>query len=823
MTGSRFLVLALTGALVAVDRPAAAEDDLQEPRPAQPRVEEAASDAGRESSPPARARGIEEIIVTAQRKEQSLKDVPISVSAFGGEFFKQAGIDNLHELAEFAPGVFVPTNPCCMVVFVRGFGTPFAVSSFDPTVALVLDELLLPRDVYMTEPLYDLDRFEVLRGPQGALFGKNSPAGLFNVVTAKPSKELTGFLIGRIGTLGAHHVEAAIGGPLGTLGDVAQFRVAGLESQQAGDVENTKLGADDPAAVARGGRLSLALQPLDDLEVLFIGSLAHSESRFHGQAYKLSESSAEFLRQFDPKFEDDGFDHQTSIDGREPLSRDTHILQTTVRYALQRWLPLKDAELALVLGLSGFDFDRALDVDVSPADIVKLPSPVDFLHDQRSAELRFSGFVPAPFGFGEIEVLTGYLFFDSDLLSRIPFVAGKDFDEYLLSEPAFELITGSPPPGGVGFEDLNAAAAALGLDPIEDVRLLENDGSLFFLDQQTRWHSPFGNLAWHPSERWTIGFGARLTVEEKQAHLVNECFSPGAFCSVLGIQEFDLDRARRETDFSPRVTLQYFPFEELALYATRAQGFKSGAFNLLSFTTNNLEVGPEKTVSWEVGARGALFERTLSVGAALFNMDVEDLQLQNITGGQVLVRNAASARSRGLELDFQWLSPWEALSLRGAGALTDARFRRFPNALAPASSTATEQDLSGRRMPFVPKTQFVVTPEVRLPFAGPALPLVESLLPPKLVLTTALDVLYRSSQFLDYDLDPTAHQDSYVLLDGRIALSSAEKSWSFGILVENIADTDVLEATVDSVVFPGGFIALQEFQRRVAIELRYDW
>jgi outer membrane receptor protein involved in Fe transport len=236
-------------------------------------------------------------------------------------------------------------------------------------------------------------------------------------------------------------------------------------------------------------------------------------------------------------------------------------------------------------------------------------------------------------------------------------VAGADFDEYLLSASFLEVVTGAPSPGGLGFEDLNAVAAALGIDPIADVRLLEGDGALLLLDQKTRSHSPFGNVVWRPTERWAVGLGARLTVEDKDARLANDCFPPGIACMLLGVQEFDLDRHRSETDFSPRVTLQYFPSEEWTLFATRAQGFKSGAFNNFSFTSRSLEVEPEKTVSWEGGVRGTLADRTLSFGATLFDMEVDDLQLQNITGGQIEVRNAASARNWGVEFDLQWLTP----------------------------------------------------------------------------------------------------------------------------------------------------------------------
>ena len=112
----------------------------------------------------------------------------------------------------------------------------------------------------------------------------------------------------------------------------------------------------------------------------------------------------------------------------------------------------------------------------------------------------------------------------------------------------------------------------------------------------------------------------------------------------------------------------------------------------------------------------------------------------------------------GIELDFRWLTPWEPLSVRGGGALTDARFRKFPNAPAIADSGMAEQDLSGKLMPFVPKTQLIVTPELRFPFHSPALPMVGELLPPQMAVTVALDVLYRSSMYLDSDLDPNTLQ-----------------------------------------------------------------
>src|SRR4029079_13230555 len=127
-------------------------------------------------------------------------------------------------------------------------------------------------------------------------------AGLFSVTTAKPTRDLDGYLIGRVGTLDVHRIEGAISGAPAAIANFAQFRLSGVHLQSAGDVENTKLHLDEPAAKQGGGRLEIALQPTDDLDVLLIGSGSVTDSRvFHVQLARLSPETLTFLRQFDPK------------------------------------------------------------------------------------------------------------------------------------------------------------------------------------------------------------------------------------------------------------------------------------------------------------------------------------------------------------------------------------------------------------------------------------------------------------------------------------------------------------------------------------------
>ncbi len=767
--------------------------------------------AGAQEAPAPRPRAIEEIIVTAQKKEESVQEVPISITVVSGDFLREAGIDDMHELVEFTPNVRFTTIG---TVFIRGIGNPFGSSAFDPSVGLALDELSINNPFYMADPLFDIEQFEVLRGPQGILFGKNTPAGLFNIRTAKPTKEFTGHVIGRGGTLGVHRLEAALGAGLGPLADVAQFRFAFVDSAQEEDVENTRLDTEEPDQRQRAARFQLALQPLDDLEVLFIGSRAQTRTRYlRSQQHDLPQSSRDFMRNYDPDFEDDGFDHQNSVDLDLDQTRDTELLQSNVRYRLGDIWAVRDAEFVAVFGDTELDDNSPYDGDLGPADVVSLPTSAIGTH-QRSIELRASGVVDAPFGWGEIELLLGGLVFESDLGSNVLTLVGDDFDEYLLTPAAFEALLGIAPPGGVGFPDVNSAFAALGLVPLPSPNALAGDGFRFRLDQKTRSQAVFGRAAWHLFERWTVSLGARLTRETKDAHLVNQCTGAGLLCAGLGVEAFDFETDRQETDLSPRATLEWAPTDELNVFATRAEGFKSGGFNNLSFTAATAEVEEEKTVSYEVGAKGRLFDGTLSYGATLFHTDVDDLQVQLIRGTFLLVQNAASARTRGLELDLQWLTPWEPLSLIGSAAFTDARFVSYPDAPAPQTSGANSQDLSDRPLPNSPKVQFNVSPTLRFPLILAARDLVAS---------SALDVLYRGSSYLSEDLDPRHHRDAYVQLGARVAVSSADGFWTLSLAGKNLTDEDVAELMGGNPLFPGGSLVVQEFQRAFFAELRLAW
>ena len=734
------------------------------------------------------------------------------MSVLGGQFLAEAGVDTLHELVQLAPSVHFDTSPCCSAVFIRGFGTSSNITAFDPAVGLALDELSLNQSIFLSDPLFDVERFEILRGPQGVLFGKNTTAGLFNVTTRAPTDELEGALSLRAGGLGEKRFEGAIGGPVG---DVARVRLAAVASSWADDVENTKRDLDGPDLEQRAVRARLAFEPVPDLDVLVTAEAAASDARdLPQQAHRLSEPAVDFLRRFDPRFEDDGFDHRSSQDFPTRVDRDTHRLQAKLTYHAGDFGPLEETEVVAVGGYARLDLDVPRDFDFTPADLLREPR---FLADyeQRSAELRLTATFSPAWLPGAIDLLGGFFVFDSDLVTDAIVFAGDDLDDWLVSAPGFEFVTGMPAPGGLGFPSAAAAAAALGVTLPEVPNALAGDGLRIFSDQGATSEAVFGQASWRPNDEWIVSAGARVTFERKSARLRNECYRAGLVCIAGGAEAFALDLERDDTDVSPRVAVQWLPLDDLSLFAVRATGFKSGGFNNQSSVPRDVEVDPESAVSWEVGAKGSLFDGSLSYGLAFFHMDVEDLQLQDLVGTLVTVRNAASARSLGVELDFDWRTPWERLGVQGAAAYTDARFDDYPNAVATVSSGAARQDLSGRRLPFIPEWHVNASPTLRVPLDGAL-----AIVPRDLELTIALDALFETNLYLDGDLDPVARQDAYALLHGRIGLGLAGGAWALTIRGTNLTDAEAGQLVSDlPIFFPGGYFATQEPQRNWTLEV----
>ncbi len=763
---------------------------------------------------------IEEIVVTAQKKEQSLQDVPISVTAVDGDFIRMTNAADLAQVADYVPNVRVDADDLgSPQLFIRGFGTNAFNPSFESSVGFVQDEVYFGRPGYFTESMFDIDRVEVLRGPQGTLFGKNTIAGVFNVTSKRPRDVFESDLRYSYGSDNAHRFEGGVGGMFADWGGI---RIAGLYRSEDGELYNQFLDREEEKLTQKAGRLRLLLYPMDNVTTELVAQISDTEAAFWPfQLFALDDDTRNFLSSYDPDIEDDPYDFNTSFDTPGFIEKGSETVSLNTRWNTGDLGPLSDTGFTLVLAGSTFRIDQINELDVSPADIARLDNRED--HEQLSAELRFSGRADSLFGLGgEVDFVAGAFWYESSYTQLARIIAGEDIGAYFLTEDFQQLASGS---GGLGlFGPLGLPGIPLIgnlLGPVigEDFYQLDYDQDVSSL-------AFFGQATWYLTDRWAITPGIRVNRERKTVTSAGtrECTidSAGApicvMSSLLGAENYrQADLKRRESDVSPKFVVQYFGDDDVNLYASYARGYKSGGFNSLSFTGEDLEFDAETAETVELGVKATLLDRTLRINATVYETRFDNLQVLAFNGIFFDVSNAASAVSRGLEADFLWLTPFEPLQIMGSLGLLDAKYRDYTSAPAPVRNPETgelqldaQQDLSGKTIAFAPKATATLTPMLTFPLFG-------------LTGRLAADVLYQGEQFTDTDLDPATRVDAYTRYAARFTVSGTDEQWSITLGGNNLTDRRVLNQVTDATFFPGTYFAQQASGRQLyaAFALRF--
>src|SRR5256886_295702 len=345
------------------------------------------------AAPPAadakRGRVIEEIIVTAQKREENVRDVPISMSVLDTSFLNENAITDFKDVAAAVPNARIDNSGEFNDVRIRGFGSPLSNKAFEQSVGLVIDGIPYGRREYFLGPLFDLERVEVLRGPQGTLFGRNTTAGLFNIIPKKPTDEYTGFVQGEYGELDRWHVSTGVGGPI--IRKWLNFRVSGLAEQRDGYMVNTTAPFSSDASPRASGRdrkgfrVQLGAPNVAGADVVL--SYEHVDVDLDAGGWEFreivndSQNIKTFFRAYDPDADFVPFNYRGSVDESTHFLQhfDTLVLNTS--YELRKWT------LNLVAGYA------ILDEKAKHADPDFTPAPLFFSSDkdenpQTTAELR---------------------------------------------------------------------------------------------------------------------------------------------------------------------------------------------------------------------------------------------------------------------------------------------------------------------------------------------------------------------------------------------------------------------------------------------------
>jgi len=727
---------------------------------------------------------IKEIVVTAQKVAQPLQEVPASVSVLSGDLVRESGLADLADVVEYAPNVqFYENAPPFASIGIRGFATPPSALGLEPSVGLMIDGVSYGRSTYAQDAIFDLERLEVVRGPQGALFGKNTVAGLLNFTTGAPSFEANGRLLVSIGSLAERRVEAAVTFPV--VKDVLAARMAvRADREDLGIFDTTRREDDDSDDIAGRAKVHWIVRPGLSADLAAWASHMH----VRGSTAQLRRASARSLavfRLYDPETEADDFDGRAAIDARTFSERSARALSLRPVWAIGDVGFARDVELTVIGAWSQVSAPFLQDPDFSPVPFGRLGSDGPNRYRQGSLEVRLSGTAPLPEGWGDhFELLCGMYgervestvrqLFDIDLNGALAYVAAGS--PALQAEVA-EALPVRPP---------SLLPPAFGTERIVSQTERERSGAAGFVQG-----------TWRFTDRWSLTGGIRLDYDRQEGDLFSRNEGLGIGAAIAGQKDFASRLERTELDLSPRLALGYAWSEELTLFASAARDVKAGGFAEAPLNPDHERYAPEKAVSFEIGARALFFDSRLMLDATGFWTRLDDLQIRSFTGTTFTVDNADRATSRGFEIEARWLPPLSGSAVATSVGFADARSDRFPNAPAVAGSSSTTQDLSGRALPFAPKLSAALLPSWVFPLSTAYG--VDGLV--------GVDVLYQGGRYLDGDLDPETFQDAVVKLNLRLGVRGRDPRWSLTVHGRNLTGAEETMLIIDQPLIPGNYVS----------------
>jgi iron complex outermembrane receptor protein len=773
---------------------------------------------------------LDEVIVTSQKTKQSLREVPASVSTISGEAMRDSKILTPGDINGYVPNTQVKVSPFAGEIRIRGYGTSISNVGFEPSVGLVIDDVYYGRSAFLAALMYDIDRLEVVRGPQGALFGKNTVAGVLNITTIDADNVAAGDFT--FYTRDDLEIRDARGGVSVPIADDIYSRVSGAVQAFDGLYYNTDLKRPEANLSADSGRAKLRFTNIFGDGQLRL-SVSAGNQNGNSNLFQLSKASPATLalfRKYDPQVETNPFNNSLSSNVPSRVDVDTRTASAAFDYPFGSVLGLDSLNLTSISAYAKNDVNaRTIDFDFSPLPVVRLDLARPTPYDQYSQELRLSGIAPSLFGlFGRTEFVGGLYYLKSNLLSN-DIVQVEDLGAaaaFVIAARGNNALTGADglPLSGVLAEQLGNLLGTISSSPIDEALLAgqtARERAELLLDQNQQAIAGFGQITTYLTEHFAGILGWRLGYETKDAHMASQAPQGAIFIpAILGQSNFDTHLHRAETESSPKLGVKYDFSKQASTYLVWAKGYKGGGYNALPFNDTALQYGPETADTFETGIKTRLFDNTLDANLAAYLTNFNNLQVSVFDGTTFNVENAASARSQGFEADFRWLSPFPGTLVRGTLGYSDAFYRHYNNGPAPATASAGDpgtvscsdgsgavstpsrsvcQDLSGRSLASAPHWSASLIPQLSLPGFSPTWGF-----------QFQVEALYTSKRYLDVDLDPNTLQKATTTINARISIGARDGAWSFSVLGSNLTDQHALSQVTDEPVAPGNYGAVRQ-------------
>jgi iron complex outermembrane recepter protein len=594
---------------------------------------------------------LDEIIVTAQKRVERMQDVPISISAFDAATLATSRIESVDDIAFRTPGLTVARfNAVQPQIFIRGIGSTDQSASGDQSVGIFIDGVFIGRVGVSDLDFFDLERVEVLRGPQGTLYGKNVVGGAINIVTQRPADEFGARFEVGAGNFSRRSVRALVTGPLN---DEASGKLTVSRVRRDGYATSANTGedlSDENNWTLRG---QLLVSPWDDMELLVTAD--YSRDRLAGNNRECLGEQFIFFPWFAPgspfagsPCSPDPFLNEKSVDGHQ--DRDIYGLSA------QLTRNTRFGELTSITAYREGEYDILEDFSGSDADLVVRHAAEEI--EQWSQEFRLA---------------------DVALDGRLNWLVGAY--GYWAQIDRLE------------NNDFSGNDAPLGLPAFLSFN------TFYFQHNRTTSNALFGQLTYGLSENVNLTVGGRYTYEEKLADIRTEGFDPtGSFL----VAPYEIRARESWKSFTPMISLDWHITDDAMVYASITEGQKSGGFNGTAPSAEGAETpfDEETARQYEVGLKSEWFDRRLRANLTAFYIDYEDLQVfQLVEGARLIVDNAADATSKGFELELL-ARLTDGLTARGSYAYLDATYDEFINEAG--------EDFSGNRLTRSPEHSYNV-------------------------------------------------------------------------------------------------------------------
>lgn len=757
---------------------------------------------------------LEEVTVTAQKREQDLQDVAISITAFSGEQLRQLGFTSTTSFDEQVPGLMVTDygGGVTTIFNIRGSQQLDFADQQEPPVAVYVDGSYNSYLAGVGFNFYDLDRIEVLRGPQGTLFGRNATGGVVHLVSNRPSQELDGYIEAGGGEYGKYVVEAAIGGGLT---ETVSGRISMYRERTDGYTENTLPGMDDHNQVDNWStRGQLLFEPNDDLSILINGR--YSTDDITGGIYHINRSLTDIpnsatgipiaglpgdggilegtvaqhqafcadapntlgVLSFAPTppqtncfgYLDDGDPYTVQADEQGFYNRDHYGFTGTITWNTGI------GEVTSITDWQDFKKRYLEDTDSSPLELFDFFQDMD--SNQISQELRLRGETERT----RWTVGAYYLNIDSD------YRTGVDG-------------AGTQTNGGAPTDQDFLGAIGISL---ENVYSLET----------TTW-ALFGQFEYDINDQFTVIAGIRYTEDDKDLIFEPRCgflsdladISPACSAPVFGpiVQGIGLDTSRAEEDWSGHVEIDYRPNEDWLTYAKITRGHKAGGFNAAAtafFLPSEAPYDSELPISYEIGAKGTFWDGRARFNASVFYIDYEDFQTFTQVGLSLFLSNVdAEVYGSEIELAFNPAEGWDVLF--GVSILD-----------------ANQQDIAGpggvRDRPMPNSPDLSLNGLVRYEF-----PVGVDMLKGNMALQ--VDGQYVDGRSLNGIDHPSLSDGDYTIFNASVGWASEDAKWEAKLYVKNLTDEYYIPTVFDLSGITGSNIEQAPPPRWFGGSLRYNF